>query len=314
MADTEPVYRAPRARIPTPTEGLEPVSSRPWSAPHTRDHSLLMTLAGEQPGLVVELSSPELIIGRGDRVGLRVTDPGVSWRHARVYRSSGDYYIEDLGSTNGTFVGAERVVEARRLLDGDHIGLGRRTVLRYGCYDALEADAAMRMYESTVRDALTGAHNRSFFDERLRSEFSFSQRHGTQLSLLMLDIDHFKLVNDAHGHAVGDAVLRVLVRLLERIVRPEDVLARYGGEEFVVLAREISRENATILAERICAQVAALELPWQDSQIRMTVSIGVATQVAGATYPGAQALVAAADSAMYEAKSRGRNQVATARD
>jgi diguanylate cyclase (GGDEF)-like protein len=312
MADTEPVHLAPRARIPTPTEGLEAVTSRPGSAPHARDHSLLMTLAGEQPGLVVELRGPEVVIGRGDRVGLRVTDPGVSWRHARVFKSGGHYYIEDLRSTNGTFVGAERVVEPRRLEDGDHIGLGRRTVLRYGRYDDLEADAAMRMYESTVRDALTGAHNRSYFDERLRSEFSFAQRHESSLSLLMLDIDHFKLVNDAHGHAVGDAVLRVLVRLLERIVRPEDVLARYGGEEFVVLAREISTDNANILADRICAQVAALELPWQDSTIRITVSVGVATQSTDSVYDSPQGLVAAADSAMYEAKARGRNQVVTA--
>jgi diguanylate cyclase (GGDEF)-like protein len=128
----------------------------------------------------------------------------------------------------------------------------------------------------------------------------------------MLDIDHFKLVNDAHGHAVGDAVLRVLVRLLERIVRPEDVLARYGGEEFVVLAREISTDNANILADRICAQVAALELPWQDSTIRITVSVGVATQSTDSVYDSPQGLVAAADSAMYEAKARGRNQVVTA--
>ncbi len=312
MADTEPVYRAPRGRIPTPAEGLEPVSSRPWSAPNTRDHALLMTLAGDQPGLVVELTGPELVIGRGDRVGLRVTDPGVSWRHARVFTQSGDYYIEDLQSTNGTFVGAERVTGPRRLEDGDHVGLGRRTVLRYGRYDALEADAAMRMYESTVRDALTGSHNRSYFDERLRSEFSFAQRHDSRLSILMLDIDHFKLVNDAHGHAVGDAVLRVLVRLLERIVRPEDVLARYGGEEFVIVARDISIANAGILAERICAQVAALELPWQDATIRITVSIGVATQSPDSPFDDALALVAAADSAMYEAKAHGRNQVVIA--
>jgi diguanylate cyclase (GGDEF)-like protein len=133
-------------------------------------------------------------------------------------------------------------------------------------------------------------------------------RNNTTLAVLFLDVDRFKRVNDALGHHVGDALLRVIATTIQRIVRPEDVVARYGGEEFVVLCRGISARNAVILAERIRQHVAAVEVP-SGSDGPTTVSIGVAATDPGMAPRSAAELLAAADGAMYRAKELGRNRV-----
>jgi diguanylate cyclase (GGDEF)-like protein len=106
------------------------------------------------------------------------------------------------------------------------------------------------VYEAALRDPLTRAYNRRYFDDRLFSELSFARRHGAPLGLLMVDLDHFKRINDVYGHQAGDVVLRVVAATIQRLMRPEDVVARYGGDEFVVIARGTTLRNAEILAER----------------------------------------------------------------
>jgi diguanylate cyclase (GGDEF)-like protein len=128
---------------------------------------------------------------------------------------------------------------------------------------------------------------------------------------MVLDIDHFKRFNDECGHAVGDALLRVLASSLRRLTRPEDVLARYGGEEFVVVVRGVGDANAAILAERIRRRISSLPLPTELSVRRVTVSIGVASLDPSTPYQTASELLGAADRAMYRAKAAGRNRVVT---
>jgi diguanylate cyclase (GGDEF)-like protein len=127
--------------------------------------------------------------------------------------------------------------------------------------------------------------------------------------VLLVDIDHFKHVNDRCGHAVGDAVLRVVASSMRRVIRPEDVLARYGGEEFVILARGIDARNASIVAERIRRRIQRLPMPAELEMSGLTVSIGVASANAERCYDSAVQLIAAADGAMYAAKQGGRNRV-----
>lgn len=308
MGNTERVLHPPRAPMSTPVE-VDEDTPLPRLTPLRRDRALLVVLAGDQRGLVLRITRSELFIGRGDHVDARLIDPGLSWTHARVFCQGDDVYIEDLGSTNGTFVGNCRIDGPRRLRDGDHVGLGRNTVLRFALLDALEEDAALRLYESTVRDPLTGAFNRRYFEEHLRSEFSFAVRHGTPLSLLFFDIDHFKAVNDGWGHHVGDGVLQVITASVARMVRPEDVLARYGGEEFVVLIRGISANSAEAFAHRIREGIAQAFAGWTEIGASVTVSVGVATMLPERPYPTAEKLIKAADAAMYAAKARGRNCV-----
>jgi diguanylate cyclase (GGDEF)-like protein len=160
-----------------------------------------------------------------------------------------------------------------------------------------------------MHDPLTSLFNRRYLDDHLKAEFAFAQRHGTKLSLLLIDADHFKKVNDTWGHAAGDSALRALAEHLRGAVRHEDMIARFGGEEFAVLAREITAEGALSVAERIRVLVEANPVRLDDGQsVSITVSVGVVTMSGERTYATADALLEAADEALYRAKQAGRNR------
>jgi diguanylate cyclase (GGDEF)-like protein len=182
------------------------------------------------------------------------------------------------------------------------------TILKFSYDDELEARYAQRMYDAALRDGLTGAFNRRYFDERLRAEVAFSQRHGASASLLLIDLDHFKRVNDTHGHLAGDQILTEFAQLVGRIIRAEDVLARYGGEEFGIVCRNTDLAQAAILAERVRHAAAKRIYRIEDRAIQVTVSLGVAA-VPDAQIRSAEQLVDAADAALYQAKAQGRNCV-----
>lgn len=155
-------------------------------------------------------------------------------------------------------------------------------------------------------DGLTGVYNRRYLDMRLKEELDRSRRHGNSFSLLILDIDHFKTINDRHGHLCGDYVLRDLARKLQQQLRTTDIIGRYGGEEFCCLLPETSLQQALIFAER-CRDKIAKELFSCDGQtIRITISLGATEQQDGDTLEG---IVRRADVALYEAKHGGRNLV-----
>jgi diguanylate cyclase (GGDEF)-like protein len=163
-----------------------------------------------------------------------------------------------------------------------------------------------------ITDPLTGIYNRRYLDRRLEEEVVRARRYSHPLSLLMLDVDHFKRINDEYGHHAGDGVLRFLGELIMGIVRGPDVVARYGGEELVVISPEITRERALALAERLRENIEAHEFVLTSESaprqaIRVTVSIGVAALEADV--PDAIALMRRADEALYSAKAAGRNQV-----
>ncbi len=277
--------------------------------PSKRDRCTLMMLSGTLPGSMVALEGDELVLGRTELAD-RIDDRGLSRRHARIYRASDGFYVEDLGSKNGTFVNGEQIAgKPRKLVDGDRIHVGQETLLRVSLHDEVEQEAAVRLYEAAVRDPLTRLHNRRSLDERLRSEFAFADRHQSLLAVILLDIDHFKRVNDTFGHPTGDKVLAKLAEALERMVRVEDLVARYGGEEFAVVVRGIEPSHLEPLCERIRKGASAVRVPSPSGDVRFTVSLGVARMLGpdhGFTSP--EDLLAAADEALYRAKSGGRDR------
>lgn len=277
-----------------------------------RDRGTLIVVVGPVPGAVHAVEGEELMIGRSASAGLSVDEQSLSRRHARVFRQEGRFWIEDLGSTNGTFVNGERLSVPRPLCDGDRLQIGLGLILRFALYDAAEQEAAQQLYESAVRDPLTGLFNRRYLADRLAAEHSFALRHGTELTAMMADIDHFKQVNDHHGHAAGDAVLRAIGRRLQSALRSEDLIARYGGEEFCLLVRALHEEAAVIVAERCRRLVESLVVEHEGKTLSVTMSVGIATLSAERTYPEPSALVAAADRALYAAKAAGRNCVRVA--
>ena len=165
--------------------------------------------------------------------------------------------------------------------------------------------------EVSSRDSLTGLYNRWFVIEKIDSEMNRALRHGSPMSLLMLDIDHFKRVNDTWGHGAGDQVLQAIGKLLRDSCRVYDVPGRYGGEEFCVVLPETKPGNTGVVAERIRSRLEETELPCGDTSISVTASIGIA----GMDLPemnellSPAALIDRADRALYSAKNRGRNRV-----
>jgi len=170
--------------------------------------------------------------------------------------------------------------------------------------------------ENTM-DSLMGIYNRRFFDRRLKEEFSRSVRYNQPLSLLMVDIDHFKNVNDRWGHQVGDLVLKLLAELLKGGVRDADVICRYGGEELAIILPHTPNLTAMQLAERLREKTEKTEILTEDASpdnqsVRVTVSIGVATLVSA--MDSVETLMKQADKALYFAKKNGRNRVVSCSD
>jgi diguanylate cyclase (GGDEF)-like protein len=161
-------------------------------------------------------------------------------------------------------------------------------------------------------DGLTGLYNHMHFQEQLDREFERALRYKRPFSLLMLDLDHFKKINDSYGHRIGDLVLKKIAALIEENVRKNDIAARYGGEEFAIIAPETDLKGAAVLAERIRASLEKTEIPADSFTIKATISIGVATYVPGKKTATKSDLFDAADSALYESKRNGRNKLSMA--
>ncbi len=158
------------------------------------------------------------------------------------------------------------------------------------------------------KDSLTGLNNRRVFDIKLDEYWNLAQRNDQPLSLLIVDLDHFKQINDTRGHPCGDYVLQVFAELLiDSLHRPTDFIARYGGEEFAILLADTPLKGAENIADKIVKKAAAEELTWEQQSFHISVSIGIATrQLSSEASPNS--LVSDADSALYTAKNRGRNR------
>jgi diguanylate cyclase (GGDEF)-like protein len=268
-------------------------------------------LEGLDVGRIVKITDTVSVIGRDPESTVHLRDDGISRHHAEVTRTGpSSLVIRDLDSTNGTFVGGKKVPQAT-LREGDKVLLGQRTILKFVLQDALEESYQRKMYESSTRDGLTGAYNRKYFTEKIVTDLSFARRHGLPFTLLMLDVDLFKRVNDTYGHPTGDRVLVEVTDSISGTIRTEDTLARYGGEEFAVIAQGTGGEGGGILAERIRKKIEAISFVSVDEPrtgFRVTVSIGVCTAPPRSKAPPEQ-ILARADKNLYEAKETGRNRV-----
>jgi diguanylate cyclase (GGDEF)-like protein len=275
-----------------------------------RDRAYLIVLAGSAVGEMYKITKDETTIGRGSQADIQVIDEGISRRHASIRLDGDRVSVSDLGSTNGTFLNGDKVT-THELHDGDKIQVGSTTILKFTFHDSLDENFQRQMYESALRDGLTKAFNKKYFLERLESEFAYALRHKTPLSLVMFDIDHFKAINDTHGHLTGDHALVMLSNLIIQTIRKEDVFARYGGEEFAVICRGVDLDGAHQFGERIRAKVEALRIEFGGAQVKMTISVGVSA-VADVGMREMQELIGIADDALYQAKRQGRNRVITA--
>jgi two-component system cell cycle response regulator len=303
----QPLPRTELAALDRGERRETPLSTVLLNAP-SRDRATLTVLSGADPGCVLALERGENVLGRSREATLAIDEPAISRRHARVVRTEdGRHILEDLGSQNGTFVNG-RAVSRVVLRSGDRIQLGPDVIFRFALLDEREETLQRRLYESSTRDSLTGLANRRCLLERLELAVARAEADGVDTGMLMIDVDHFKQINDSFGHLAGDKVLRALATSARANFRAADLFARYGGEEFAAVVCCEVKADLVALAERVRASFAEVRVAIGTGSVGATVSVGVAlwSECGSVNYLD---LLALADERMYAAKIAGRNSV-----
>ncbi|MFL6228523.1 MAG: diguanylate cyclase [Pyrinomonadaceae bacterium] len=290
---------------------------------HVRRPALVF-MRGEQLAAPIPLERDEVTLGRALEADVRVNDARASRLHARI-RTLRDkvtgtitYSVADLGSTNGTLLNGEPVSESA-LRDGDKLTIGEH-LIRFELLDDIDREYQRQIHRLLAHDELTGLlTSKSFFSE-LRREAARAEADGRAFCVLMMDLDHFKLVNDTYGHLVGSQTLEEVGHLITRALRVGDVAARFGGEEFAAFLLDADCEQALVAAERVRRAIgshafaqtrrgspAAASGVVGDGTFYITISVGVAAFPDDARDP--IELIELADTALYHAKHQGRNRV-----
>jgi two-component system, cell cycle response regulator len=258
-------------------------------------------------GKRLDLTEAKITMGRSPEADILIDDKRVSKIHCTVQYKNGSIVVEDNNSTNGTFVNGVRITK-ETLTNNALLQIGA-TIMKIEFKNKAEVEYEDELLKKATTDALTGVANRHYFMTRSREELSFARRTNILMGLVMMDIDHFKNVNDTYGHQAGDYVLNQFAALVDKNIRGEDILGRYGGEEFVVLMRgEMEPPGAVIFCERIRKTVEAFQFNFNGQIIPVTVSIGVCLKP-GKDIETLEDLIAEADKALYRAKQTGRNRV-----
>ena len=269
----------------------------------------LVTIYTKEPTLLGKrfvLDDSPTRVGRGTDNHIVLDSDSVSRRHAHFEKKGEKWLVSDEGSTNGTYCNDEQVLREVVLCNGDRVKIGS-TIFKFLSGADVEAQYHEEIYRLTIVDGLTQVHNKRYLFEALERELIRGRRHNRHLAVLMLDIDHFKRINDLHGHLAGDYVLKELARLVQSRIRRDEVFARYGGEEFCIILPETMLDGAVELAERLRVQIEENLFVFQQDKIRVTMSIGGAVLTEDDRNAGE--LLKRADDKLYEAKNSGRNRV-----
>lgn len=276
----------------------------------------LVFLSGELIAVPIPLEREEVILGRAFEADVRVNDSKVSRMQAKITTRKNEetgeeeYILTDLGSRNGTYVNGELAVN-HKLQNGDKISIGEH-ILRFDLLDEIDREYQRQIHRLISHDDLTGLlSSRSFFSE-LRREAAKARAENRRFCVLMMDVDHFKKVNDSYGHLTGSRTLEEIGACIVSVMRTGDAASRFGGEEFSAFLLDADLPQAMIGAERIRAVVEARDFtvvrhgnPGETH--RVTISIGIASFPDDSDDP--IELVEMADSALYRAKREGRNRV-----
>lgn len=284
----------------------QPIVQEGWTSSDL--NAYLIVLSGRSVGKMFKVPIGEVKLGRSLDSDIRLEDEGVSRLHARMQRDEdGSVVLHDLDSTNGTYVNGHKIGQSK-LTDGDRIQVGSVTILKFSYQDSLEEQFQQQLYESATRDPLTQAYNKRFFNDQIDKDFRHAARHELNLSLVIMDVDHFKRINDSHGHPAGDHVLQRLAATVMQSLRSDDAFCRIGGEEFGIIMRDCSAAEAITLAERMRELVQKTRFVYGGDELPVTMSLGIAS-FDPKRHTASVELIEEADRYLYDAKRGGRNRV-----
>jgi diguanylate cyclase (GGDEF)-like protein len=285
----------------------EPPVGTGSESPKAHAYIVLLQAPGGEIGRRTTLDGEHYVLGREDDADILLDRDTASRQHAELTRNvRGQWLLRDLESTNGTFVNERRISEVM-LEDGDQLRFGD-VIYKYLSGTNVESKYHEEIYQMSTLDALTGAYNRRYLMDFLERELASALRHQNPLTLVMLDIDHFKQVNDLRGHLCGDAVLRQMSDRVKTRIRREDLFARYGGEEFAAVLTITQLDGGLRFAESVRLMVSRQPFTFEGEEIPLTISLGVAAVL---EEPGVtpDVLIQRADERLFEAKRAGRNRV-----
>lgn len=288
------------------------VANRTANAPERMASLLVVQGADSDLGRQVVCDRP-ITIGRGETAELSLSDGSISRMHCRIEHDEelGHYVLVDLGSTNGTLVNVRRVATRYPLSTGDKIFLGA-SVVRFSLADKLDLQYQSRVKELAATDSLTGLSSQWKYDADFEHMADIAAHDGSELTVMVMDMDGLKQINDTHGHEMGGYAIVEVSTLLRDILGRHGTLCRFGGDEFCGSFAGLTRSDACSLAEQVRDRVATHDFVKDGVRVEPTISIGVATYPDDTDDPAN--LFAAADAAMYQAKRAGRNRVATPSD
>ena len=265
---------------------------------------------GPDIGRRIPLVNSQYIVGRDSEAGLVVSRSSVSRQHARLFiDDDGNWWVEDLNSTNGTFVNEMRI-RSQQLSDSDQVRFGD-AIYKFLYGSNIESAYHEAIHNMAIQDGMTGIHNKRYFMEFLERELAVASRHGHPLTLVMFDVDHFKNINDSFGHLAGDAVLKELAVRIRPRIRREDLFARYGGEEFVCVLPSTALAGGIVFADHLRTLIEEKPVVFESQSIPFTISLGVTTMHRETGIDSA-GLIKRADENLYAAKRGGRNRVVPA--
>jgi diguanylate cyclase (GGDEF)-like protein len=279
-----------------------------------RKNACVVQYSGAKLGKRYPLNEPINVIGRSPGVQIIINEASVSRQHARLVLIGDNVVVEDMGSSNGTFVNDVKTDGQGPLKDGDIIRLGT-VLLKFFAHDNVDSVMHDKIYRMATIDAGTQIFNKQYLLDALDSEFKFSRTYGRDLSIIYYDLDHFKPVNDNYGHNAGDFILKESAALVKSAVRKDDILGRFGGEEFVIILPNTEARTAAELAERIRHKhethsfLIEVEKNGERTRVshRQTISMGVSQLKTPIANP--KEFLEAADKKLYVSKQTGRNKV-----
>jgi diguanylate cyclase (GGDEF)-like protein len=305
----------PKRRHPEPRKGadtirVEAVAQPPRRTTGARMGSLLVVQGAEVDLGRHILCDRPIVIGRDENAELTLTDGSISRRHCCVKRDSqtGGYVLVDLGSTNGTTLNGVPVAVRMPLSEGDKVFLGS-SVLRFSYSDEFDVEYHSRLEELVSTDALTGLSTKRQYDAMFAAMADRATADESFLTVLVMDMDGLKQINDTHGHEMGGFAISTVAGIIRAVLEPYGIICRYGGDEFVAAMAAVDRDGARSLAEEVRERVQRHDFQQGSVHIRPTLSIGLATYPSDVREP--RLLFEAADRALYAAKRAGRNRVAT---